>query len=128
MHIEIDRQADGLDELAEALRGVLAQVRAAVEDWQPMRERMQALIDEPPPAGVDPAEVEEARALLAWLSDHHFTFLGYREYELDGDAAARGRGHRPRPAARRRRRRLDGVRQAPAGRPRVRASSRTRWC
>ena len=47
MHIEIDRQADGLEELAEALRGVLAQVRAAVEDWQPMRERMQALIDEP---------------------------------------------------------------------------------
>ena len=47
MHIEVDRQADGLDELAEAIQGVLAQVRAAVEDWQPMRERMQALIDEP---------------------------------------------------------------------------------
>ena len=70
MHIEVDRQADGLEELAEALRGVLAKVRAAVEDWQPMRERMHALVEEleqTPPAGVDPAEVEEARALLAWL-------------------------------------------------------------
>src|SRR3954454_8848246 len=83
MHIEVDRQADGLDELADAVRGVLAQVRAAVEDWQPMRERMQTLIGEPPPAGVD---VSEARALLAWVADHHFTFLGYREYELTADS------------------------------------------
>ena len=64
MHIEVDRQRDGLDDLEDALRGVLAQVRAAVEDWQAMRERMEALISEPRPPGVDPAEVEEARALL----------------------------------------------------------------
>src|SRR3954447_19735561 len=83
MHIEVDRQADGLEALAEAIRGVLAQVRAAVEDWQPMRERMQALIAEPEPPAVD---VSEARALLAWVSDHHFTFLGYREYELTSDS------------------------------------------
>src|SRR3954451_14966577 len=31
MHIEIDRQADGFEVLADALREVLAQVRAAVE-------------------------------------------------------------------------------------------------
>src|SRR3954452_4718970 len=83
MHIEVDRQAEGFDALAEAMHGVLAQVRAAVEDWQPMRERMQALIDEPAPAGID---VSEARALLAWVGDHHFTFLGYREYELTADS------------------------------------------
>ena len=47
-----------------------------------MRERMQELLDEPMPAGMDTAEVEEARALLAWVADHHFTYLGYREYEL----------------------------------------------
>src|SRR4051794_38824391 len=86
MHIEVDRQADGLEELAEAIRGVLEQVRAAVEDWKPMRERMQALIDEPTPEGMDDDEFAEARALLAWVSDHHFTFLGYREYELTESA------------------------------------------
>ena len=86
MHIEIDRQAGGLEELADALRHVLAQVRAAVEDWQPMKARLQELIDEPAPAGVDPAEVEESKALLAWIGDHHFTFLGYREYTLEGEA------------------------------------------
>src|SRR5689334_8154207 len=83
MHIEIDRQAEGFEELAEAIRGVLAQVRAAVEDWRPMQARMRELIEEPRPEGVD---VEEARALLAWVADHHFTFLGYREYELTADA------------------------------------------
>ncbi|MDA0160554.1 NAD-glutamate dehydrogenase [Solirubrobacter ginsenosidimutans] len=85
MHIEIDRQAGGLEELADALRHVLAQVRAAVDDWQPMKDRLQALVEEPAPAGVDPAEIEESKALLAWIGDHHFTFLGYREYSLDGD-------------------------------------------
>src|SRR3954466_3472935 len=86
MHIEVDRQADGLEELAEAIRDVLGQVRAAVEDWQPMRERMAALIAEATPAGVDEDECAEARALLAWVADHPFTFLGYREYELTESA------------------------------------------
>src|SRR6185503_10053039 len=85
MHVEIDRQADGLDDLREAVLGVLGQVRAAVEDWKPMKDRLQALIDEPAPAGVDPAEVEESKALLRWIGDHHFTFLGYREYSLTGE-------------------------------------------
>jgi len=85
MHVEVDRRREGLDELEEALRRILAQVKAAVEDWQPMRERMQALVDEPAPPGVDPAELEEARALLQWLCDDHFTFLGYREYAFDGE-------------------------------------------
>ena len=27
-------------------------------------------------------ELDEARAFLAWTADKHFTFLGYRDYEL----------------------------------------------
>ncbi|QXQ97208.1 NAD-glutamate dehydrogenase [Streptomyces sp. WY228] len=40
--------------------------------------------------GIHPdEEVEEARELLRWLAADHFTFLGYREYELkDSDALA----------------------------------------
>ena len=83
MHIEIDRQPnDRLDELTQALYKVLEQVRAAVEDWQPMRERLRELIAEAPPAGVAEDEVAEAKAFLTWLGEHHFTFLGYREYTL----------------------------------------------
>src|SRR3954453_8396436 len=52
MHIEVDRQAEGFEELGEALVGVPDRVRAAVEAGRPMRERMRALIEEPTPAGM----------------------------------------------------------------------------
>jgi glutamate dehydrogenase len=86
IHVEIDRHADqeALDELAAALRSALVDVRAAVEDWAPMRERIAEaaaeLEDRPPPIASE--ELAEAKALLEWIGDHHFTFLGYREYEL----------------------------------------------
>jgi glutamate dehydrogenase len=86
IHVEIDRQSDPreLDALRGHLARVLGEVRAVVEDWPRMRERAQALIDEldeqPPP--VDRSEVDEAKALLAWLEQAHFTFLGYRDYDL----------------------------------------------
>jgi glutamate dehydrogenase len=86
IHVEIDRQADqgSLDELAGELERVLADVHAAVEDWETMRERAQEIVADldvrPPP--VAPDELAEAKALLAWMEDDHFTFLGYREYDL----------------------------------------------
>ncbi|MFN2629542.1 MAG: NAD-glutamate dehydrogenase [Gaiellaceae bacterium] len=86
MHVEIDRQADQalLDELAADLRRVLVDIRLAVEDWPAMRARLRELVaelDERPPP-VDPGELAEAKALLEWIDENHFTFLGYREYEL----------------------------------------------
>jgi glutamate dehydrogenase len=91
VHVEIDRQTERsqLDELEADLQHVLSDVRAAVEDWPAMRARVRdavALLDERPPP-LDPDEVAEARALLEWIGDDNFTFLGYREYELqrDGD-------------------------------------------
>jgi glutamate dehydrogenase len=83
LHVQIDRQAERvlLDELAAELHRVLADVRAAVDDWQAMRTRARDLaaeLDEhPPPVASD--EVAEAKALLGWMDGDHFTFLGYRE-------------------------------------------------
>ncbi len=34
------------------------------------------------PARLQTSEVGETKALLAWMEDKHFTFLGYREYRL----------------------------------------------
>jgi glutamate dehydrogenase len=94
MHVEVDRQTetDQLEALAEHVRRVLREVNAAVEDWQPMRDRVHALAAEleTPPTGIDQAEADEARALMAWLDEGHFTFLGYREYDL----VAEGGEHR----------------------------------
>ncbi|MEO6858253.1 MAG: NAD-glutamate dehydrogenase [Solirubrobacteraceae bacterium] len=86
IHAEVARQADS-DRLAVLQAGVelvLEEVRAAVEDWIPMRQRAIQLADElaGAPAAVDPHELEESAAFLRWLSHDHFTFVGYREYEL----------------------------------------------
>ena len=96
MRIEITRQSDhdDLARLAQTLSGVLADIRAAVEDWQPMRQVLRELVDEmssPPAPPVPPTELAEAQEFLRWLDDDNFTFLGYREYAFDGMAApARG--------------------------------------
>jgi glutamate dehydrogenase len=86
IHVEVDRETDParLKALGEGLVAVLADVRAAVEDWPAMRAHMDALVKETaePPKGLDKAEVEEVRAFLEWTADNHFTFIGFREYEL----------------------------------------------
>jgi glutamate dehydrogenase len=86
IHVEVDRQTEPrvLEELHECTEGVLRQVRAAVEDWPQMRERVHDIVSEldenAPP--VDEEELAESRAFLQWIEDDHFTFLGYREYDL----------------------------------------------
>ncbi|MFL6009276.1 MAG: NAD-glutamate dehydrogenase, partial [Rubrobacteraceae bacterium] len=84
--LEIDRQTDPgvLKALHDCITTVLRQVRAAVEDWPDMRERVHEIVSEidenlPPVEDEDP---EEARAFLEWIADDNFTFLGYREYDL----------------------------------------------
>ncbi|MFF0381921.1 NAD-glutamate dehydrogenase [Streptomyces sp. NPDC004286] len=91
IHVEIDRETDRADlkQISADLLRVLSDAREAVEDWEKMRDAAvriaDGLADEPRPTDLPAAEVEEARELLRWLSADHFTFLGYREYELRGD-------------------------------------------
>jgi len=86
LHIEIDQQTEAgpLETLRSGLLKVLDDVRAAVEDWPTMLARVDEVLAEleqaPPP--VEPGRIEEDAALLAWVGDGHFTFLGYREYDL----------------------------------------------
>ncbi|OAN49260.1 NAD-glutamate dehydrogenase [Paramagnetospirillum marisnigri] len=85
MHIAIDRQLpDTHDTLAEHLRAVLAEVRLAVEDWKPILARMETAVAEFTGGkdGLEPEEKQETLDFLSWLSDNHFTFLGYRWFEL----------------------------------------------
>jgi glutamate dehydrogenase len=86
IHAEVARETDPekLGELHDNIARVLNDVCAAVRDWPSMRDRMAELVDElerrPPP--VDEKALAEGRAFLQWLADDHFTFLGYRDYEL----------------------------------------------
>jgi glutamate dehydrogenase len=93
IHVEIDRETDRADlkQITADLQRVLSDVREAVEDWEKMRDAALRIADALPEEPVAPDlreyELEEARELLRWLADDHFTFLGYREYNLvDGDA------------------------------------------
>ncbi|PZF80888.1 NAD-glutamate dehydrogenase [Jiangella anatolica] len=96
MHVEIDRTDDPDDQAAieRLLRDVLRDVREAVEDWPRMRQRAIDIADEltTPPSSIKKPDADEARELLRWLADDHFTFLGYREYQLgevDGEDVLR---------------------------------------
>ncbi|MFD7839674.1 NAD-glutamate dehydrogenase [Streptomyces sp. NPDC059761] len=95
IHVETDRETDRADlkQITDDLRRVLSDVRESVEDWEKMRDAAlriaDDLSDEPTAGDLREYELEEARELLRWLADDHFTFLGYREYNLvDGDALA----------------------------------------
>jgi glutamate dehydrogenase len=90
MHFEFDRQTDAevLEGITAEIEKVLGDVRAAVEDWSAMRGRLRAILAEldtaPPPLPAD--ELSEGRAFLEWIDDEHFTYLGYREYQLIEEA------------------------------------------
>ncbi|MEV1039196.1 NAD-glutamate dehydrogenase [Streptomyces sp. NBC_01732] len=100
IHVEIDRETDRADlqQITADLLRVLSDVRETVEDWDKMREAALRIADDLPGEPLDDLadeEVNEARELLRWLAADHFTFLGYREYELkdtDSLAAVPGTG------------------------------------
>ncbi len=85
MHLQVTEQSDKqLKEIHKALDKIIRDVRAAVEDWQDMRQNMASLIDElnKAPKGVAAEEVSEAQEFLRWAHEDHFTFLGYRDYDF----------------------------------------------
>ncbi len=91
IHIEVDRfsEPERMQALHDGLVRVLRDVRATVDDWKPMQAAAQAAIDalavraaQPSTGEVERAEIAETQAFLSWMLDRHFTFLGYRDYEL----------------------------------------------
>ena len=86
IHVEVDRQTEPeiLEQLHDCIEKVLADVRAAVEDWQEMRGQIRSIAsnfdEEAPPVEED--ALAEAKAFLEWLSNDNFTFLGFRNYDL----------------------------------------------
>ncbi|MFG2503833.1 NAD-glutamate dehydrogenase [Streptomyces sp. NPDC048441] len=101
IHVEMDRETDRADlkQISVDLLRILSDVRETVEDWEKMRDAALRIADELPtePTADDlrDQEVEEARELLRWLAENHFTFLGFREYTLTDDdslAAVPGTG------------------------------------
>ncbi|SDG19471.1 glutamate dehydrogenase [Lentzea fradiae] len=92
MNIEVDllTDADRARELETRLLTVLNDVREVVEDTDRMVATALQLAEE---LKKDSSEATTDGAnLLEWLADGHFTFMGYRQYELvreDGEPALR---------------------------------------
>jgi glutamate dehydrogenase len=83
---EIDRPRDAAaaSDLERSVRASLEDVRRAVNDFPAMLERVRAVANalDRVPLPVPKSHASEARALLAWMHDGHFVFLGYRHYQL----------------------------------------------
>ncbi len=87
-HIEVDRIVDPavLESLAAQIARSMRDVRVACADWDRMRSAIREVAQELSSLSgrFDANDLSEALALLAWMEDRHFTFLGYREYRLQG--------------------------------------------
>jgi glutamate dehydrogenase len=92
MNIEVDliTDPDRARELETRLHTVLNDVREVVEDTDKMigtaRQLADQLENDPPQAASE--ETGDGANLLRWLANDHFTFLGYRQYELVRDDPA----------------------------------------
>lgn len=86
IHITQTLDASASADLEAALRAVFDDIRAAVSDWLPMRERLAEMATRyranPPMLPAD--EIAEAVQFMDWLLAENFTFLGIREYRFDG--------------------------------------------
>ena len=89
IHLHFDPLSDkeAYSALEQRVHRVLADLNAVVEDYLPMRRRLQSIVAELkfPPPGCDAAQFAEAEAFLEWLDSDHFTFLGVRETRLVSD-------------------------------------------
>jgi glutamate dehydrogenase len=96
IRLQLNRRLDSaeLEPLAGDLRRVLEDALAAARDFRTMLGRVDevvAEVREHAPARYSQDEVDEAISLLAWLTEDHFVFLGYRRYDVvDHDGQAMG--------------------------------------
>jgi NAD-specific glutamate dehydrogenase len=85
-HVEIDRVVDPtvLLSLCADIERSMRDVRVAFADWAKMRAAARQTSDDLSSLSsrFDARDVSEAQALLSWMEDRHFTFLGFKEYRL----------------------------------------------
>ncbi|MGE7964070.1 NAD-glutamate dehydrogenase, partial [Pseudomonas sp. NPDC089918] len=84
MYLEIDRCANpsDLSLLSHEVEQVLSEVRAAVADFEPMKNKVQEMLGLISQSSfpMDEEEKAEIKSFLQWLTDNRFTFLGYEEF------------------------------------------------
>lgn len=91
MRFEIDRLSDInlLDEIKEELLNSLVDVKKTVADWPTMKAKLSDIISESEQLAhlKKNEEHQEILDFLRWVANDHFTFIGFRAYDLaiEGD-------------------------------------------
>ena len=73
-----------LRSLEKAVKSVLLDVNAVVDDYHPMLAALDGLAENLGKSK-DTARVTECLEMLSWLRDSHFTFLGCQQFDLNDD-------------------------------------------
>jgi glutamate dehydrogenase len=85
--IEVDRHSESeLPDLHQELLSVLDDVEVVVNDFDPMRLRIESLINELQDRAPDSGDVSESLEFLRWIHSGYFTFTGCVEFALQEDA------------------------------------------
>ncbi|WP_291385372.1 NAD-glutamate dehydrogenase [Devosia sp.] len=91
VQIEAIEDPEARKALLAEIDGTLIETYRATRSWRTMLERLRRVVEDwklnPPRATT--AATAEAKEFLAWLAEHSFTFLGMREYRLEGEGADR---------------------------------------
>lgn len=80
---------DQHEELIRRVTSVLNDVKAATDDYKTMRKQVEDLcqglsaLASKHEDKTQAAAIEECEQFLRWLDNHHFVFLGYREYDIE---------------------------------------------
>jgi glutamate dehydrogenase len=85
LYIKLDLIKDSiaLNKLLADISKILLQVRTVVSDWKPVLLELNKTID------LCSNTKDENCEFLQWLSNHNFTFTGYREYTVSGQVKHR---------------------------------------
>ena len=87
MHIQIDRRTypETLAKIERRVRRALADVRRAVEDWPEMSRQVERIASEfaQTHSAMGSGTLSEVKDFFDWLANDNFTFLGYREYQIE---------------------------------------------
>ncbi len=90
IRFEVDRHTDPqlFSSIHKKFLHVLMDVRLVVDDWKPMQAKMGEIIEQLTAQSLPVAqeEKEESIAFLRWVEVNHFTFIGFRGYELVEEA------------------------------------------
>ncbi|MGL1956214.1 MAG: NAD-glutamate dehydrogenase [Colwellia sp.] len=85
--IEIDRQSTQkeLEAIKKELLSVVEDIFLTVNDWKPMLERLNSVVEEVKQAKLPGSKKakEDTVEFLSWIAANNFTLMGYRSYDIN---------------------------------------------